>query len=73
LVERMHNESDDAATRMPHHGEVRAMAPDLAPRWPAPASARETSTLIIYTYSVHLRWRRLPEAARICLTTLPAR
>jgi hypothetical protein len=55
LVERMQNESDNAVTRMPCHGEVRAMAPDLAPRWSGPPAARETSTLIIYIYSVYLR------------------
>jgi hypothetical protein len=55
LAERMHNESDETATRMPRHGEVRAMAPDVAPRRSGPPSAHETSTLIVYTCSVYLR------------------
>jgi hypothetical protein len=55
LVERIQNESDNAVTRMPRHCEVRAMAPDLAPQWSGPPAARETSTLIIYIYSVYLR------------------
>jgi hypothetical protein len=77
LAERMHNESDDSATRChvtkPRHGEVCAMAPDLALRRSGPPSACDTSTFMTYTCSVYLRQWRLPEAARSCLTAMSAR